>query len=142
MRVSQVAPARSVYYDRNPNNALTSFALYNAAPHTPTLRFTYTVPVGKKLHFDRVYAYVARSGAASTPGQQRMYMSIQPVGGIEIIVVDIQSYSALVNDKHEKEVLGLGILLAGDTLRFYTSDNSVGGTGDYSASMMFFLFDA
>jgi hypothetical protein len=142
MRTWQTIIGRPAWYDRNPTHKLLSWGQLNVAPHGETVRWTYTVPAGKKAFVESVFAYLRRSAAATTVGRAAVVIWITPSGGSAAILIDVEILTNNVGDSDRQGVGQSLILLPGDTIEARTVDISTGGTVNYSAAAKITEFDA
>jgi len=142
VRASATFLARPGWYDRNPVRLFQYYKGDGVAPHSSTLRWTYTVPAGKKAWVELLVNRVKRSGAATTPDAVLSQIYLTPYGG---------SISTLLYVFFNSNTLGAGdtiivpasmMLGAGDVLSAYTQDASTGGLVDYLVSAKITEFDA
>lgn len=130
MRILYPSSMRSFWADRYPFFVGGSMGIVGETPHTHTLRIYYDTPSGKRVMVSNVCGYLRRSAAATTPG----------TWGIEVRVytgaVEYNIAMFLSTDNTPGYFLPFNLpmeihLMAGSTLRVYTSDDSVGGMCNY-----------
>ena len=137
VRVGFPGGPRLEWYDRNPQIQRQRYLHDGLAPHAATLRFSYTVPTGKKAYINMLLVALLRVTAATTVGEAKGYFIIE---GSESLMVHL--WGNAVNDGREL-VGGAGALLsAGEVITAYTGDASEGGTIMYFLSLLAVEFDA
>lgn len=137
MRLSSLASARPVYYDRNP---VTTYGTYYAtvAPHGSTTRWTITNSASKKIYIDAGAISIERESAATTSGLIQIVIQSPPGLSIVSMFFNNGTYGASNNLS-----MGGSIYVApGDTISANTQDNSTGGTVLYSVAAHGVQFDA
>lgn len=143
MRVFNVQPAaRPAPWDRNPVNK-TQFAANGAvAPHTTTVRWTYTVPAGKKAVLESLMMSVIRVTAAAPQVTAVAHLNYTPSGGSQTLLAQAVLTTNGVNDIQQQTITSLGEMLAGDVVSADDVDSSTGGTVSYAQTLKAFEFDA
>jgi len=134
--------SRLAWYDRNPSISVQNYANSGVAPHALTVRWSYTVPAGKKAFVETISARLVRDAAATTAGLASIYVAVLPYGGSWTPLLRIAVLSNGVGDRDGGEIGQSVILKAGDGLRAETYDTSTGGTLFYSVSAKITEFDA
>ena len=143
MRVGpQPIIARPAWYDRNPSIQVKNYSAAGVAPHTSTLRWSYTVPSGKKAFLELADIEVVRATAATTVGMVSAGITYTPSGGSEVNVIVVEIRTNGVGDRAGKTVGQAFVMSAGDSIKAYTTDTSTGGTIDYTMSAKITEFDA
>lgn len=142
MRLSNTqAVARPSYYDRN--EVPKSFRyIATVAPHTTTVRWTYTVPVGKKAWMDSALAWLGRATAAAPVALAFGWVRYTPSGGSATTMVNTTLATNGVNDNQQSLLSSLGAMVAGDVVEGLTVDTSTGGTVTYDVNLKYAEFDA
>jgi hypothetical protein len=143
MRVGpQPIIARPAWYDRNPTVKVDHYNVSSASPHSQTLRLTYTCPSGKKAMVELLSGRVTRVSAATTPDVVLAEWALTPSGGTEKSILQARLITNNVGDTREHSIGSTLILNAGDALKGYTQDSSVGGACHYYLSYKITEFDA
>lgn len=142
MRVGFPGGPRLEWYDRNAQFLLTSWNTLDAGPHATTMRWSYTVPTGKKAFIESYEIFEQIVTAAGTPGTRIIQLRITPSGGSITVWVFLVLKSNNPGDTQSVFAGHSGILLAGDVLQSDTYDDSTGGTVAYIASSKITEFDA
>ena len=137
MRVGFPGGPRLEWYDRNPQPVDEVYIFDGVAPHAATVRFTYTVPTGKKFFLENAFAQVNRYTAAGTAGVAKGLVQAR---GAEVIQAKIQTNN--VGDKDSMNVGRSVIALADEVVRGLTADGSTDGTVDYAIGFHGIEFDA
>jgi len=142
MRVSSYAVARPAAFDRNPVQTVKNYAAFSLAPAALTVRWTYTVPAGKRALLTSAHIYVQRNSTATSIGQNQYDISIAPLGiGATAIMQFYDSDNTL--QRTLSGFMGQGPLLnATDVVTGNTRDGSTGGSNNTSISATFTEFDA
>jgi len=126
LRVGFPAGPRLEWYDRNPQAARQQYSGTNVTPHAFTIRFTYTVPTGKKTFVMAAFVRTIRVQVATTLGPSTIGIYLADKFLIARAHCDNTLYSTVA-----AEVGHSGILLAGETCKGGTSDASTGGQMDF-----------
>jgi len=126
-RVGFPGGPRLEWYDRNP---ITRSLQYSAtvAPHSGTLRASYTVPTGKKAFLEALLVYIRRVTAATTAGLISDSVFYTPSGGSGTYLLASELVDNTVN---ASKIVSHGLssaVVSGDVLEVWTSDGSTGGT--------------
>ena len=137
MRVGFPGGPRLEWYDRNPQGVEQAYTAAGVAPHGFTVRFTYTVPTGKKFFLENAVGITVRKTAATTPGMAFCGVSARNYG-----VVEGQVRTNNVGDLNSMNVGRTVIMVAGDQLKGDSQDASEGGTMDYEVYAHGIEFDA
>ncbi len=142
MKVIQTFSARPDWYDRNPSSALWEVELVGIAPHSETVRGTYTVPSGKLAVVDIVYLEIMRTDVPDAVGRAALRLLYSDDGATwrTIAKADLKTAEMFGIDK--VHLTGLGIFMPGDSFRITTFDGSTGGECYYNAVVKIFTFDA
>lgn len=140
MRLVQTLGALPEYYDRGAANETVNYIGSTVSPHTITLRASYTVPPGRKAIVDSAFLLITRESVATNVGRARMMIYYTPNGGTAIPIAIEQLVNNCADHTVYQSFTGLGILYPGDSLSIYTTDNSVGGTCTYWATLKIFEF--
>ena len=117
-----------------------SFFLSNA-PHSPTNRINYTVPVGKKARVSGVALNIARKVVATTAANIWAYCLITPQGGSAVKIHDLSTIINTINDTIHSNVSCDYLLSVGDNISLVTSDVSTGGDVSFTCSASVEEFD-
>ena len=137
MRVGFPGGPRLEWYDRNPQECTFTYAGDDVAPHSSTVRWTYTVPTGKKLFVESAVALVTRVTAADTASEV-----VARVTARAMSLLRAKIYTNAVGDKDHMNVGRSVIMLAGSVLQGSTADLSTAGTIDFLATLHGIEFDA
>ena len=143
MRTGQPIISRPAWYDRNPKSICVGFS-GALAPHSTTIRWTYTCPAGKRAMIELLQCSVRRVTAASMPNDFFSGILFTPIVGDEgiILIAYITSAETAVGAK-ELNMLGGNLMLQpGDEIKGYTGDFSTGGTVFYVLNYKLTEFDA
>lgn len=133
--------SRPAHYDRNPRVVTMGHQGAGIAPHTTTIRTTYTVPAGKKTFIESASAFLVRDVVAGTPGRSRAYMDVTPSGGSGVIVAYAAIHQGTLGDASRSASSPLGTMFPGDVLRILSTDAAVGGSCEYASHAMLVEFD-
>ena len=141
MRLSSLASARPAYYDRNATSVFLSYAQALAPHATPTTRWTYTVPSGKKLLIEYTASRLWRQTVATAVNQYATENYV--TNGTNTATISARySYdntTTVINDDIRSCNL---TLYPGEIVYASTVDNSTGGTVYYQTSAKGTLYDA
>lgn len=133
---------RPAWYDRNPLSVFKSFNLAAVAPHVNTVRWTYTVPAGRKAMIESVMIETFRDAVAGAAGLFIGFIRYAVGGaGGDAYVVARSNANTLGAESRINESQG-GIMFAGDVLTGETVDGSTGGTVLYMVNAKITEFDA
>jgi len=125
------------WYDRNPVPNMIAYRANGVAPHTVTIRASYTVPAGKKAMVVFSSAMIMRATAATTVGRVHGNAGTPTAGTFDCYHKNNTVDSMVTVQNAEMIVVGAGI-----TLSITTEDLSTGGTMDYDLSVIYIEFDA
>jgi hypothetical protein len=140
--IGQVGASRPQYYDRTATPTMDQFGTSGAAPHASTVRWTYTVPSGKKAYLEWVNAWLRRVTAAAPVGRATSVINYTPSGGAAGSIVIARHINNAV-DAVDRDGGSVGAFLgAGDVVNASTEDLSTGGTVDYLVVSKRAEFDA
>lgn len=135
-----VEPA-SIVVDRDPSNVVIMVSL-QLAPHTLTIRDTYTVPAGRSAFLNSIFLETYITTAPSSVGSTRIVVTLnQTTLGVGHIF-ELYRHTNAVDAEKSGSISPEFLLVAGDVVRILTIDNSVGGNVRYNASVIFTEFDA
>jgi len=140
MDIVNAASARATFYDRNP---IPLGLNYNSslAPHGLTVRWSYTVPVGKKFLMAYSYAYGFKSVLAGAPGPFRGQIRVTPVVGAVYYPIWVYTYLLTLGDVGEMNGNTSVAFLPGDVIEGLTQDTNGGGNILFSIGMSGTEFD-
>jgi len=142
LRINNPASGRAAYYDRNPATKDMG-SQTTVGNHVTTLRFTYTVPSGRKFALGWLQVFLNRFTVATTAAQVFCEITITPSGGAELLMAYVETAVSNLVDTNRMQTVGAGlILLAGDALKGYDSDGSTGGTVTVGEQITGTEFDA
>jgi hypothetical protein len=143
MRSGQPIISRPAWYDRN---AVSKAAYYinTLAPHSETVRLSYTCPTGRKAIVEFLVAKIFRTGAANTPAAAKAAWKITPAGGsaVQFLKADLWLTQNATGDKDYYQLSLNLVLCSGDKIEGVTSDDSTGGTIGYVLGYKLSEFDA
>jgi len=142
MKVTSYAVARPAYYDRNASSVIqTDLAVY--APHTATVRVTYTVAAGKKMFIETSSTLLQNSTAPTVAGLATSIVRLQNVAlqFTDPIRSDTLT-SAVLTTIYDKSLTGQTTLYAGEQALLITANSSTGGTVTHLCAFKATLFDA
>jgi len=134
--------ARPEWYDRNPAPAAQFYSGSGVAPHSATVRWTYTVPAGKKAMVEFIECAVWRRTAATTAGSSRGFIQYTPQGGSTVVLLRAEVNTLTLGDKDCVTTGQALVLKAGDALEAITEDLATGGNCDYILNVKITEFDA
>jgi hypothetical protein len=129
--------SKGQYFDRNPIVATIQFSSVGTAPHSNTIRQTYTVPTLRKALVQSHHINLVRATVATTPGN---YTSSGQAGGLNTSIVYAESN--VVGAYHQSDLSMSLPILAGATASMADADASIGGTVDIAEVMVIMEFDA
>lgn len=140
MRVSSYAVARPAYYDRNAVATYSTYTSSGIAPHTYTVRWTYTVAAGKKAIMEFATILLSTQTPATVNGSREGYLRvISPATASLLYVVHTSntsgSISIVINPTQPT-------FYAADSITGNTFDSGTGGTVYYDMSGKFTAYDA
>lgn len=96
------------WYDRNPLQVGNSWLLAGTGVHVPTVRFTYTVPAGRKAMVESIQLFLLVDAAGV--GSASAFAIVQPGGGAGItLLYDIVQTNVL--GERESVTLGASFML-------------------------------
>jgi len=132
------AGSRQQPIDRAP---LTNQEVYNAAtvaPHGPTVRWTYTVPTGRKALLQSAYVKLMRQVAAAPVGYAQAYIVYQTTG----IIISASINTNVIGDGSQLAIGQSITMLAGEEIHAGSDDASTGGSFRYLISANLLEYDA
>jgi len=137
VRVGFPGGPRLEWYDRNPIAKSQAYNGSGVAPHSMTVRATYTVPTGKKALIAFAEGVIVRVTAATA------------VGWVEVLVQGANNEAFRLNhinntvNSYEQGRTYVGyVLLAGQDINLQTQDLSTGGTLSYNVFITSMEFSA
>lgn len=127
MKIGSLASARPAFYDRNATT-LTQEYQNTLAPHGFTVRFTSTIPSGKKAIVEFAYVGIQRQTAATTPGVCAGVVQVNS-GGILLRspYIDTKDNSVVPATTQIIQSANLTVY-AGETIQAQSFDSSGGAT--------------
>jgi len=125
------------WYDRNASQAGIYWGSVNVAPHSYTIRASYTAPSGKKAFVCASELDVRRRTAATTLGTVLVWLTFAGNMALQIL----HENNTVDNRQTIPCYLG-GILLSGQSLELLTWDASTGGAMDYNLTTLIVEFSA
>ena len=137
MRLAFPGGARPDPWDRNPVSATQSYSGATVAPHSSTVRWTYTVPTGRKALVSAFHISVRRAAAATTASTATAFLMLNGTNVFHVTLVN-----NTVDATQRLELSAALYLTAGDELRAVTLDSSTGGYIDYNVVAVVTEFDA
>lgn len=133
--------SRPDYFDRNPIIRWQQYVAAGIAPHGGTVRWTYTVPAGKKAYLENGFMQTRRDSVAAPAGQALASIRYTPNGGTIARFAATDVSTNAVGDK-DAVVLGpLALLMVGDVVDSLTQDGSTGGVMTHIATAKITEFD-
>jgi len=142
MRIANPMAVRPFFYDRNPVNRQQQYVAYGVAPHTWTVRFSYTVPTYKKAWLEYAEIDFIRRTAATTAGEVTVAVYTTPSGGNAANFVVFRITSNTTNSQAYRNATTQSLLVSGDNVAAGTADASTDGTYDYTITVHMTEFDA
>ncbi len=97
------------------------------APHSPTVRETYTVPTSRECRIESLFVEMAKGDTETTPGDGIVIIQYCPAAeatGIHLIALNALIPADPIIDRDFPQLT----MLAGDKLVVYTANNATGGT--------------
>jgi len=141
----RVFGGKNAYYDRNAQMN-TMYMNGTAAPHSFTVRGSYTVPAGKRALLLSCNYLLERQTAPTTAGLVQVNLSAKPannpLGSDYFTFSRMRFWSATVPDQKEKNDRLDYLLSEGDVVELSTVDNSTGGDMWYDIYVPILEFDA
>ena len=142
MKVTSYAVARPAAFDRNPVQTVKSVTVYSDPPAGFTVRWTYTVPAGKRALITSGTINIQRYTVATVVGQLQYMLAISPLGSGRTGFMGFYDNDNTVN-RALRATIGQGPLLnAADVVEALTADSCTGGTNNVWISATFTEFDA
>jgi len=114
------------WYDREPIDRTIGYSGSGIAPHTATVRASYTVPTGKKVFVGGLFSAVRRATAATTLGLVMVYANWQAA----LCYFRYHINNTVDSLDQGNHTIG-AVLLEGQVMQLMTWDTSTGGTIDY-----------
>lgn len=124
------------WFDRNPSSASIQYVANGVAPHTDTVRASYTVPTGKKGFIEACMAKVLRETVAAPVGIAEAFIFV----GARLI--EAATLGNVVGSSDSVALGQSGWLGAGSVVQLRTADVSTGGTVSYYVSAKVAEFNA
>lgn len=134
--------ARAAWYDRSPATRADGYSTGAVAPHSATVRVSYTVPTGKKALVELILTSLERDGAPGAAGAAAALARVTPGTGSQIAILISRDQSATVGAQKVQSLAGSFTLKAGDLLELVTVDGSTTGTYQYDLASKVTEFDA
>ena len=116
------------------------FTLSGTAPHTSTLRLTFTVPDGRYFTIENITLGVRRATAASTAGVPETTMYLTMPGGSARVLRSVSITGNTVGTSSVTQFPGRITIPTASTITVYTVDTSTGGTCDFYCTIYGFLW--
>lgn len=141
MRLGQTQIIRSEYYDRNPL-AVNRFFGGPLGPHTPQIRWTYTVPVDRAMKIDSITVSARRAQVDGTVGNVDCAVTLDD---INLGAANLLGVFFLLNtlDSGDSYSAGSGLFISSAAvIRGITSDGGLSGGVNYVVMMHGTEFDA
>jgi hypothetical protein len=129
--------ARQAYYDRTPASKTLFFNSNSVAPHSNTVRATYTTPTAKKAFITSGVFEMERSNVATTVGVTTLSSTAAALTLVNLISIDNTLGSYRVASPS-----GGHILNAAEAVNIADADQSTGGAMDISEALGIVEFDA
>jgi hypothetical protein len=142
MELGHLAPTRSAYYDRTATEKSDRYNGVGVAPHGATVRWTRTIPSGKKAYVQGMYVMTIRKTAAAPVGEYQAAIRITPSAGTAVLLAKAMSASNVVDALTDKSLAATGLIVAATVIEALTSDGSTGGTVTFDAGAHWVEFDA
>lgn len=141
MSVTSNVIARPAYYDRNATGTRQRYN-QSLAPHSYTQRWITTVASGKKAFVEAVFGRVFTNTVATAVGFSEG--NVETSDGVTATLLVCARYLTSTTAKLQAidRVAGTIILYPSNTIYANTSDDSTGGTIQYTIDALFTIFDA
>lgn len=131
------------WHDRNPSTVCKHYIAAAKAPHTIEVRWTYTVPTGKKAMLEFAETQIFRDAAASTVGIASCDIAMLGDGvTCDMTLLRSMVHTNNVGDHMNNSTGGPILLLEGFKIFASTYDSSTGGTMKYKVNAKLTEFDA
>ena len=128
--------------ERNPLAILRSYAAIAVAPHTLTVRWTYTVPANRRMIVSVMRALAFRDGVATVLAPFAAAVRYTPAGGSPGNIIGDDAAGLAIGTK-SIAIVGCELwLYPGDTIDGLTADSSADGTVRYQLQAAGTEFDA
>lgn len=128
-------------WSKNPLPVAFTFSSGNVAPHASTVRWSYTVPAGRRCQVNYIGVGCWRRTTPTTPDIVYSFVQLNP-GGAGFFIIAIARLTAITDNDDAFISAPQFIMNAGDLIRGQTLDGSVGGTCDYLCAFVGTEFDA
>ena len=130
------------WYDRNPESLVKGYDSPSLAPHSVEVRWSYTVPKGRKAIVEGLFVKLIRRTTATTEQLASCHVDfIEKDGGANPAVLKAVIVTNLVGDI-DKDVLEGLVMYEGDYISGATQDLSEGGTIAYMTGCKITEFEA
>jgi len=127
--ISEIKKVRGLHwFDRNPTPINRSWSGSAVAPHSPTVRWTYTVPANKIAFLELAFAHVLRRSASTVLGEVACEFFYTPNGGSTLPTLRALIFDNTVGARAHVNVGQALIMNEGDLLEGMSYDDSNGGT--------------
>lgn len=130
------------WYDRNPRSSVKGYDAPTVAPHTVEVRWSYTVPKGKKAIIEGVYVKLIRRNVADPVGFASCHVDFLEKGGSANPPILKAMIVTNVAGDMDKDVLEGITMYEGDKISGVTQDLSTGGSIAYMTGCKITEFDA
>ena len=140
--ISYIGKVRGLHwYDRNPTTENLVWGPTGLAPHGPTLRWYYEVPMDAKAFVELLSVYVIRDEVAAPEGSAASWVELKPYGGSSDVILAARLITNSVGDNDRADIGQTLTLNAGDRIEGKTGDDSTGGKCRYHVVMKATEFD-
>lgn len=142
MQVNSPSSSRAAWYDRNAVTIMQEFQVNGIGPHPLTIRWSYTVPTGRKANIEVTTLNVIRVTAATSIElyNAQIYMaSASPSHAYCGYIVSIDNTPPVIQSVNVTPTM---TLYEGDAMHGADGDGSTGGIVTYQTSMKGSEFDA
>jgi hypothetical protein len=127
VRNGNLLPGRLDWYDRTPLAVMNNYQ-QTVAPHVTTVRWSYTVPAGRKAYLETAHCSLLRAVVAAPANFAAVQQKYTPSGGSTGVYVISGINTNNVGDQFALQVGASFLGFAGDAFEGSTVDQSVGGT--------------
>jgi len=127
--------------DRRPTTVQLSYIQSTVAPHSTTVRSTYTLPANRLGLLTYGNGIIRRTQIPSVTGRTAITVNYTPVGGVSVSIMRLEVILLAVQSNGQKDTIFNMLLLPGDVVDISTVDGNVGGFHDYVAYAGIVLYD-
>lgn len=136
MQTGSGISVRAFNYDRGATPVSRGFLSGTLAPHSETLRLTYTVPADTLSVLNSISLGMSRFASASPSNLHRIFVHLNKFGASDSIIFHLFSLDNTVALEQQDNISPQTILAAGDVIEVFTLDVSIGGLILYHAEML------